>query len=187
MGVKKLPDILSTNIVARSHLFVVESMQLRFSNGEQRQYERMKAKGQGAVMIIPVNANSEWLLINEYCAGTHQYELSFPKGVIDAGETPEEAAQRELKEEVGHGAKHLVALKILSLAPGYFNAQMHIFLAFDLYPEQLVGDEPEALEVVKWPLNQQQQLLEEPKFNESRSVAGLFLARQWIDTHPEVI
>jgi ADP-ribose diphosphatase len=57
---------------------------------------------------------------------------------------------------------------------------MTILLAFDLYPQQLEGDEPEPLEVIRWPLAQYQELLVRSDFTESRSVAGLFLAQQWL-------
>ena len=63
-----------------------------------------------------------------------------------------EAANRELKEEVGFGAKELTFLKKLSMAPSYFSSKMNIVVAEDLYPESLEGDEPEPLPQVRWPL-----------------------------------
>ncbi|MFY8275280.1 ADP compounds hydrolase NudE [Pseudoalteromonas sp. SSDWG2] len=169
------PEILNNQVTAQSRLFTVEALDLRFSNGEQRQYERIRGGGRGAVMIVPVTENDELILVREYCAGTHNYQLGFPKGLIDPGETPEQAANRELKEEVGLGAKTMSCLKQVSLAPSYFNAQMHILTATNLYPEVLAGDEPEPLEVVYWPKSQWQQLLSEPDFTEARSVAALLL------------
>ena len=80
-------------------LFTVEALELRFSNGEQRQYERIRGGGRGAVMIVPVNEHDELILVREYCAGTNDYQLGFPKGLIDPGETPFQAANRELQEK----------------------------------------------------------------------------------------
>jgi ADP-ribose diphosphatase len=48
------------------------------------------------------------LMIYEYSSGTHRYELALTKGKIDAGESPLEAANRELIEEIGYGAKNFV-------------------------------------------------------------------------------
>ncbi|MFT5161664.1 MAG: ADP-ribose diphosphatase [Alteromonadaceae bacterium] len=175
-----LPEILNCEVVAKSRLFTIEALQLKFSNGVERDYERMKGTGRGAVMVIPVLDDETLLLISEYSAGTHRYELGFPKGLIDPGETALEAGNRELKEEIGYGANKLVELKKLTLAPGYFNAQMTILLAFDLYPERLEGDEPEPLEIVPWSLNEAEKLLDHPDFSESRSVAALFLAQQFL-------
>ncbi|MFU1923766.1 NUDIX domain-containing protein, partial [Klebsiella pneumoniae] len=64
--------------------------------------------------------------------GTESYELGFSKGLIDPGETVDEAANRELKEEVGYGANKLTFLKKLSMAPSYFSSKMNIMVAEDL-------------------------------------------------------
>ena len=171
----KGPDILEQQVVAQSRLFTVEALHLEFSNGEQRHYERMRGGSRGAVMVVPVTANDELVLVREYCAGTHNYQLGFPKGLIDPGEEPVEAANRELKEEVGLGAHHFELIKEVTLAPSYFNANMHILFAKDLYEERLEGDEPEPLEVVKWPIEQWKELLAQSDFTEARSVAALLL------------
>ncbi|MCV5959114.1 ADP compounds hydrolase NudE, partial [Escherichia coli] len=50
MSKRTPPEILSCQTVARSKLFAVEALDLRFSNGEHRTYERMKPSGRDAVM-----------------------------------------------------------------------------------------------------------------------------------------
>jgi ADP-ribose diphosphatase len=183
---KQKPQILQQQLVAQSQLFKVEQLNLKFSNGEQRVYERLRGGGQGAVMIIACPDPDSFYLVREYCAGSDDYQLGFPKGGIDAGETVLEAANRELKEEIGFGAKRFVSLKSLALAPSHFNATMHLVLAFDLYPESLPGDEPEPLELVSWLRAESQSLLQQPDFTEARSVAGLFLAQQFLEANPDV-
>ncbi len=175
---RELPQILSSEICAKSRFFSIEQVKLRFSNGVERDYERMKGGGHGAVMVVPMLDDNTMLLINEYCCGTHSYELGFPKGLIDPGESPIEAANRELKEEIGYGAKQFVALKSLAMAPTYFGSSMHIFLASELYPEKLQGDEPEPLDVINWSLHDSDQLLVHNDFNDARCVAALLLAKK---------
>lgn len=170
------PDITDSRVVAKSRLFAIEEVELRFSNGNERVFERMYGSGRGAVMIVALTDDDHLLLIREYCAGTHDYQLGFPKGLIDPGEEPEVSAVRELKEEVGVGANQLTPLKMVTMAPAFFKASMHIFVARDLYEEKLEGDEPEELEVVRWPLAKWQELLAQPDFTEARSVAALFMA-----------
>lgn len=173
---KDKPQILSAEVVAQSRLFKIESLDLRFSNGVERTYERMKPSGRNAVLIVPVTEQGDLLLIREYSAGTERYELGFPKGLIDEGETPTEAANRELKEEIGFGAHQLQPLKEVVLAPSYFSSSMTLFLAQDLYPEKLEGDEPEPLDIIRWPLAQAEELLTHVDFAEARSITALFLA-----------
>ncbi|PSJ44362.1 ADP compounds hydrolase NudE [Zobellella endophytica] len=178
---KQKPQILHTELVAESRLFKVESVHLKFSNGVERVYERMRGGGRGAVMLVPMLDDNTILLIREYSAGTHSYELGFPKGLIDPGETALEAGNRELMEEVGFGARSLTHLKQVSLAPGYFGSRMDILLARDLYPERREGDEPEPLDVVPWPLDQLEQLMSRPDFTEARSICGLYLLQDWLN------
>jgi len=172
---QQLPKINSKKQVAKSQLFTIEQLDLTFSNGEQRQYERMPGAGRGAVMIVPLLDDSTMLLVREYCAGTHSYELGFPKGLIDADETPEQAANRELKEEISYGSEELQHLSQVMMAPAFFNAKMDIFIAKNLYSAHLLGDEPEPLEVVPWPIKDYKNLLQQSDFNEARSIAALML------------
>lgn len=176
MSNQHLPKIVKTQTVAKSRLFEVEQLELHFSNGEQRQYERMKPANHNGVMVVPITANNDLLLIREYSAGTESYELGFPKGLIDSGETPQQAANRELKEEIGFGANQFTPLKEVVLAPSYFSSKMTLFLAQNLYQERLQGDEPEPLQVVRWPLAQAEELLIHGDFRESRSIVALMLS-----------
>jgi ADP-ribose diphosphatase len=180
MATKKMPRILKKTEVARSNLFCIEALDLEFSNGELRTYERMRPSGRDAVLVVPITAGGDLLLIREYAVGTENYELGFPKGLIDPGETPLEAANRELKEEIGFGANHLVTLKEVVLAPSYFSSRMTLFLAQDLYPEELVGDEPEPLDLIRWPVSQADELLNHLDFCEARSISALMLAQRYL-------
>lgn len=177
---KKLPTITQRKQIARSKLFAIEQIDLTFSNGERREYERMLGTGRGSVMIVPMINEDTMLLVREYCAGTHTYELGFPKGLIDPGESSEQAANRELKEEIGHGCNQLTLIHKVSMAPAFFSASMDIFMANDLYQEWLVGDEPEPLDVVPWKLSEYHTLLMQPDFNEARSIAALLLIKDYL-------
>lgn len=178
--VKVLPEITARKQVAKSRFFAIEQIDLTFSNGVQREYERMAGSGRGAVMVVPMLDENTVLLVREYCAGTNRYELGFPKGLIDPGESAVVAANRELKEEIGYGAKTLQFIHKVTTAPAFFDASMDIFIAQDLYHERLPGDEPEELEVLPWKLSQYQSLLGQPDFNEARSIAALLLTKEYL-------
>jgi ADP-ribose diphosphatase len=173
---KQKPTIHAVTEVAKSRLFTIESLDLSFSNGEKRVYERMKPSGRHAVLVVPVTNDGDLLLVREYAAGTESYELGFPKGLIDPGETAIQAANRELKEEIGFGCKQLTPLKEVVLAPSYFSSKMTLFIGQDLYAEKLIGDEPEELEIVRWPLAQAEELITHGDFSEARSITALMLA-----------
>lgn len=181
---KTKPTILRRELVAQSRLFKVEALHLRFENGAERIYERMQGGQHGAVMLVPLLDDDTLLLIREYAAGTHSYELGFPKGLIDPGEDYLQAGNRELMEETGYGAHELVHLKQVSMAPGFMASRMDLVLARDLYPEAREGDEPEPLELLTWPLAEAEALLDHPDFNEARSLTALMLALRWLKQEP---
>lgn len=178
---RQKPTILSKNIVAQSRLFKIESLDLEFSNGEQRNFERLARNGcAGAVLIVPLLDDETVLLVREYGAGIHRYELGLPKGKTDAGETSIEAANRELKEEIGFGAHDLYYLTSFSLAPSYLEHMTDIIIARDLYEEKLVGDEPEELEVIPWKLENIHTLVVSGECSEARSIAALFMTQKFL-------
>lgn len=174
------PTILTRATVARSRLFRADEIHLRFSNGQERTYEKLCSGGPGAVLIVPLLDENTVLLVREYGAGIEDYHLGLPKGAIDAGENLLEAANRELKEEVGYGARQLQFLKKIHLSPSYMEHGINIVLAWDLYPERLEGDEPEPIEVVPFPLADLLELVMRADVCEGRSIAALFMAREWL-------
>lgn len=174
------PTILNKTTIATSRLFRIESLDIEFTNGELRNYERLARGNPGsAVLIVPMLDAETVLLIREYSAGVHRYELGLPKGKTDAGESFMDAANRELKEEVGFGARNLYHLSSFSIAPSYLEHMTEIVLAQDLYAEKLDGDEPEELEVVPWKLRNINELLATGECTEARSIAALFMALEY--------
>ncbi|QPK65642.1 ADP compounds hydrolase NudE [Methylomonas sp. LL1] len=179
---RKMPIIHSQAVIAETRQFRIESLELEFSSGQFRQYERLARNGtSGAVLVVPMLNRDTVLLVREYAAGLHRYELGLPKGKIDAGENNLNAANRELKEEVGYGARRLRHLHTVSLAPAYLEHTIDIILAEDLYPEKLAGDEPEELEVIPWSIYDIDKLMATGECSEARSIAALYLAAAFLD------
>ncbi|GAA0722393.1 ADP compounds hydrolase NudE [Dokdonella soli] len=176
----KPPVIHATRSLEASRFLRAEQVDLEFSNGEKRTFERLKGSGHGAVIIVPMQDEDTVLLVREYAVGIDRYELGLPKGRLDRDETVEQGANRELKEEIGFGARELHILGNLSVSPAYMTAMTDIVLARQLYPERLVGDEPEPLEVVPWRMSELHRLLEQPDVTDGRSIAALFIAREYL-------
>jgi ADP-ribose diphosphatase len=177
---KQLPIIHGRQERHAGKLLQVERIDLEFANGARRTYHRMKPSGFGAVIIVPMLDQETVLLAREYAVGLHHYEIGLPKGRLEPGESIIEAAQREMKEEIGYGAHELTQLNRLSLAPAYMTHVTHIVLARDLYPEKLEGDEPEELEVVPWSINDLPSLTAREDCTEGRTIAALYIARDYL-------
>lgn len=184
---RQKPTVLAREIVASSRLFRVEELQLRFSNGAERTYERLvgKGSGYGAVMVVAMLDGEHAVLVEEYCGGTDDYQLSLPKGLIEPGEDVLVAANRELKEEAGFGAHQLEYLTELSLSPGYMSQKIQVVLARDLYEERLPGDEPEPMRVDRINLRELSSLVQHEQFSEGRALAALYLVRDLLTQRGE--
>lgn len=172
-----LPQILDVRQAAKTAVFEIQAVDLRFANGTERTYERLTPARRPAVMILPLLADS-LLMIREYAVGTERYELTFPKGLIDEGETPEEAANRELQEETGHAARRFTLLHRLYTSPGHMYSPLYVFAAQELYPSERTGDEPEPLQQTAVPAAALHRLLNNPELGDARVLAALFVLRE---------
>lgn len=172
------PKILRTKIIAKTRIFEVQKIDLEFSNGVKRQYECLKSPKNGSVVVVPMIDNDTVLMVYEYAGGTDKYELGLIKGRIDEGENAIDAANRELCEEAGFGARKLTLIKTITIAPGYQDSFSHIVLATDLFAKTAIGDEPEPLRVVKHKLSNLDELVLDQDLTEARSIAALYMVRQ---------
>ena len=170
-----LPKKIKSEIVVETKVFTIEGLHLQFANGNSVYYERVVARSPGAVLIIPMLDDETVLLVREYCGGIDRYELGFPKGGVGKDENVEQAANRELMEEVGYQAGKLEILKQMSTSPSYNQNRMTVVLARELSPKSQQGDEPEPLQVITWPLSRLKELLKRDDFTDARCVAALFL------------
>jgi ADP-ribose diphosphatase len=176
----KKPQILNRATIAQTRVFQIQQLDLQFSNGVTVQFERLVGSPWGAVLVVPMLDAHTVLLIREYAAGVDRYELGLPKGRIENGEDPLQAANREITEEIGYGARNLRQVSSLSLAPAYADHTTHVVLATELYEHRVAGDEPEEIEVVPWSIRRLDELLRRDDFTEARSIAALFIVREQV-------
>ena len=177
----EIPKILTCQEVNDSRLFRVDRAEVRFSNGVERTYEYLKAGKHAAVIIVPLLDDDTVILVEEYGIGVAGYELVLPKGRVEQGESMLNAANRELKEEAGYGARELHLLKSMSQSPNYMQHKTQIVLARDLYPERLQGDEPEIMAVRKFSIHDVGAIAALENVTEARTIAALYLAKEWLD------
>jgi ADP-ribose pyrophosphatase len=81
------------------------------------------------VLVIPVTPDGDVVLIRQFRFAIADFVLEIPGGVIDPGETPEQAALRELQEETGYVAQSLNVCGSLFPNPALNTARLHVALA----------------------------------------------------------
>ena len=171
---KPKPQILDVRITAQTKVFQIQSVDLQFANGQRRTYERLTPSRRPAVMVMAIEGDN-LLMVREYAVGSERYELGCVKGLIDAGETPEQAALRELQEEIGHTAAALSPLRVLYSSPSHMYGPMYVFVAEGLLPSVRQGDEPEPLIPVRVPLSRLDELIDDAAFGDARTLSALML------------
>jgi ADP-ribose pyrophosphatase len=134
--------------------------------GKSRIWEAANRKTRGksgvdAVAIAPIllhpSRPASTLVIKQYRPAVHATCIEFPAGLIDDGETPEEAATRELYEETGYKGRLLSITPTMVCDPGMSTANMQFAIVevpleeSDKLPEQHL-DEGEHIQRFVVPL-----------------------------------
>lgn len=81
------------------------------------------------VAVLAITPEARVVMVEQYRHGAGRASLELPAGVIDPGETPAEAARRELAEETGFAAGHLVPLSTVFPEPARHTNRAHFFVA----------------------------------------------------------
>lgn len=106
----------------------------------------------GSVTILPITADGDILLVRQYRYAVGRDLLEIPAGLLEPGETPEEAARRELREETGHEAGELQLITGCFPAAGFSNERQTRFLATNCVPVAYDADPDEGITIVRIPL-----------------------------------
>ena len=140
-----------------------------------------------AVVVVPLTAGGDVLLAVERSPARDREILTLVSGSIEAGESLEEAAVRELREELGWRAGRLDFLGELHPFK-YLTTRQFAFLARDLTPGKLVGDETHAITERRVPLTDFFGLCDTGELHDATAIAALALARRFLApaAHPEV-
>jgi 8-oxo-dGTP pyrophosphatase MutT (NUDIX family) len=157
---------------------IVEVRIERFRHADGEEVSREIVRHQGAVAIVAHDEQHLWLVRQPREAIGVSDLLEIPAGRLDVeGEQPLAAAQRELAEEVGCGARAWEPIFAYYTGAGFTDERVHLFHASDLYPEQAHSDEQERIEIVRWPLAELDGAIEQCR--DAKTLIGLmWLARR---------
>jgi ADP-ribose diphosphatase len=169
-------EIVAQRTVFQGRKFTVVERDIQVTPDKVVTWEVLD-KGWDSVAIVAIDDERKVHLVEEYFGGTNERTLCLPKGKIDPGETPLQAAGRELREEIGLGGK-LSHLGTFSVSPGYLTQRTVLFLATELYPDALEGDEVQFIQPTVLSLDTAVQMCLGGEITEARTIAALLMAVQ---------
>ena len=171
-------DLTETTLESTFHyrgtILSLRKDQVQMPNG--RLTIREVVEHSDSVCMVPLDKDGSVLLVRQYRKPTESALLEVPAGGIEEGETAEEAAMRELQEEVSHVAGTLRPLAGFWLAPGWCDEYMYAFLATDLTPSDKEQDYDEMVETRRVPLEETLALIEKGEIQDAKSIAALLQA-----------
>lgn len=127
------------------------------------------------VNVIPLTPQREVVLIRQYRHGLREVTLEIPGGIVESGDSPLQAARRELREETGYEAAEMISLGYVHPNPAFLNNRCFSFLARDVVlagePQQ---DDKEDIGVVIRPLEEIPTLIRDGRITHSLILAAFY-------------
>lgn len=124
-----------------------------------------------AVVILPVLADGQVILIRNRRFAVKQTLWELPAGTVEAGEDLGACALRELQEETGYAAAGVKPMTSFWPTPGFCTEKLHAFLATDLKVGEQDLDETEQIEVVAKPMDEVMQMIKDGTIADGKTIA----------------
>jgi ADP-ribose pyrophosphatase len=166
-------DLIDRDYIYRGKILDLSLSRFRTDKGEPSIEIVHHNGGAGA---LPLFEDGTLGLVRQWRYPINKYSLEIPAGRIEAGQTPEETAARELEEELGYRSSDLRKLCEFNVAPGYCEERLYVYLATGLIKSAQNLDENEEIEIVRMTLDEAMGLLDEGEIDDAKTVVALLRA-----------
>jgi ADP-ribose pyrophosphatase len=166
-------EIISSREVLKNKLFTVVDEVAHDPDGFE--IHRSIVRHPGSAVMMVVDDNDRILLVRQFRLPAEQYLWELPAGRLDPGESPLEAAKRELREETGYQAKAWTNLAEFWASPGYVAEKMNVFLAQELTEGRQQPMEDERIEIRWFSQHEVGEMIRAGKIIDAKTMIGYFM------------
>jgi len=153
---------------------------VRFPDGRVGEQEIIRHTGASVVIPFlsdPHGGDPQMLLVRQYRYAANGYLYELPAGRPNPGETPEECAARELREETGCVATHLERLLSGYTTPGFTDERLHLFVAHGITRHETSFDPDEYVEAFPVTMSKALEMIRTGEIEDMKTALGiLFVA-----------
>ena len=140
------------------------------------EYKREIVVHKGSAVIVPVFDDQTVGFVRQYRHAVGDYMLEIPAGGVEDGETFEQAALRELTEEMGVTAANIELLSEFYVSPGFLTEKMYLYLATGLAEADQKLDEDEAIEIEFLNFDDAFSMIRSGEIKDAKTIVGLMMA-----------
>jgi ADP-ribose pyrophosphatase len=140
---------------------------------EGRRHAREVVVHPGAVVVLPLLADGQIMLIRSRRYAVGQVLVELPAGTLEKNENPMNAAGRELLEETGYLARRLKILGTFYTSPGILSEKMYAYVAYDLEKKEQALEEGEEIELMPTPFDEAIEMIRSGEIVDAKTIAAL--------------
>jgi ADP-ribose pyrophosphatase len=170
---------LSTGTVFQNPWWTYKKDTFRIPGGVEGEYHYVYTRGSS--MVIPVSAEGELLLVNQYRYLCDRESIEFPCGSVNEGDSHLDTAHHELQEETGFQAGTMQELGAFNPYNGVASEMCSVYLATQLTPARATPDATEEFELIRCSIADFERWIRENKVWDGMTLAAWMLARHRLE------
>jgi ADP-ribose diphosphatase len=175
--------LVSTERLYSGRILNLDLDTVRFPDGSIGRLEMLRHPGASAVVPFVDDLEEpdpRALLLRQFRHAAGRFIWEVPAGRLDAGESPERCAERELEEETGMRAGRLQRLTTIYTTPGFTDERIHLFAAHELTEGKARRETDEFMELHTRRWSEVMELIRQGEIEDGKTLISLLFVEAFL-------